>query len=308
MSAWPLIGPYRTIESLTMTAPLGVRFHDAATDRIISDGLIVTGYPPRQPRKRIRATASRSGVFSFVNLPGLREFENGRGDTKLWDSPIVRQPLPLVVEVVDPERRFLPFRFEAAAPHHGIYVGDDLRPGSPPQSLGVPLFSAPSRAVPAAKAVLRVELHERSTSTEQVGRPAAWAVLETYSGNRLLARGMADEAGRVTLIFPWPEFPHPFSGGVGSPPRGPALRDQTWTIQTQAYYQRLPAESHWPNAVPAPPDLRDVLGQPPATLWNSSDADEPLTEAQLNFGEELIVSKNGKKLPTLLISPAGSPP
>jgi hypothetical protein len=169
-----------------------------------------------------------------------------------------------------------------------------------------------SRAAPAAKAVLRAELHELSTSTEQIGRPAAWAVLEAYLGNKLLARGMADEAGRVTLIFPWPEIPHPFSGGVGSPPRGPALRAQTWTIQTQAYYQRLPAESPWPNVVPALPDLRAVLGQPPATLWNSDKANAPLTDAQLNFGDELFVSsldhKNGNELPALLISPAGSPP
>jgi hypothetical protein len=295
-----------------MTAPLGVRFHDAATDRIVSDGLIVTGYPPQQPEKRIRATANHSGVFSFVNLPGLREFENGRGDRELWDSPTARQPLPLVLEVVDPERRFLSFRFEAAAPHRGIYVGDDLQPDSPPQSLGVPLFSVSSRAAPAAKAVLRAELHEMSTSTELIGRPAAWAVLEAYLGNKLLARGMADEAGRVTLIFPWPEIPPPFSGGVGSPPRGPALRDQTWTIQTQAYYQRLPAESPWPNVVPALPDLRDVLSQPPATLWTNTAADVPLTEAQLSFGDELIVSSrnhlSGDKLSALLISPAGSPP
>jgi hypothetical protein len=312
VSAWPLIGPYRVIESLTLTAPLGVRFHDAATDRIVSDGLRVMGYQPLQPVRRIRATANRSGVFSFGNLPSLRGFEVGRRDEKFWSSPIAQPREPLIVEVVDYERRFIPFRFEVVAPHRGIYVGDDLQHGSPPQSLGVPLFSASSRAAPAAKAVLRAELHEPSTSTEQIGRPAAWAVLEGYLGNRLLAKGMADEAGRVTLIFPWPEIPHPFSGGVSSPPRGPALRDQTWTIQMQAYYQRLPAESPWPNVVPALPVLRDVLEQSPATLWKSDEANAPLTEAQLNFGGELIVSsldhQNGEKLPALLISPAGSPP
>lgn len=312
MSVWPVLGPYRVIESLAITEPLGVQFHDAVTDRIVSDGLVVTGYPLSQPRKRISAVAGRSGVFSFAKLPGLREFENGHGNETFWNSPVAQPRLRWVVEVVDAERRFLPFRFEVAIPHRRVYMGDDLSVGSPPEVRGVPLFSSPSRAVPSSRAVLRAELRKWPPPAEKPKKAAAWAVLEARFGGSLLARGVADEEGRVTLIFAWPELPHALSGGSGSPPHGSALRQQAWTIQLRAFYQSLTAQSPLPDVVPALLDLGDVLAQSPeAILWTSTAADTPLTDAQLHFGEELIVSsfdqENGQKIP-LLISPVGSPP
>src|SRR5262245_27597003 len=311
----------RRIESLTIVAPLGLRFHDEATGRNVKDGLIVTAYPPENPMRRVRAFANPSGVYALRNLPGLRAVENGRGDDKFWAAPPASGAF--VIEVVDGERRFLPFRFTVEAPVRGVFVWADPQAGSPPaHPPGVPVFSSASRVAPVGMAALRAELREWRPSDDHVGEPAAWAVLEARLGGRRLARGVADDQGRVALIFPYPEpvFDE-LSSPLGARPfaspgaDGPSLREQEWIIELDASYGRLrPAPPS--SEAPALPALDSFLTQPPADLWEDSERHQPLLSAPLRFGQELILrSKTFNPAPgparyesVLFITPAGSPP
>ena len=132
----------------------------------------------------------------------------------------------------------------------------------------------------------------------------------------MLARGFADDQGRIALLFP---FPEPLTDGPGSPPAvshlsppgpaGPALRDQEWNVELAAAYGRLRPAPPTRDA-PALPDLSDVFLQPPAMLYADSEQ-HPLTAQRLRFGQELIVrskDSRGDPMSVVLITPAGSPP
>jgi hypothetical protein len=306
----------QVIERLTLVAPLGLRFRDEVSGRIIGDGLVVTAYPATRPERRVRALSNPSGIYVFGHLPGLRNFENGQEPTNVGDSPLSRQPF--VIEVVDDARRFQPFLFTTHLPGRDTFFWEDPPPPSPPSTssaiVNVPLFSAHSRSIPAAMAVLRADLWDPRADSK--GGPAAWAVIDAHLPGQSVVRGIADGEGRIALIFPYPD---PGSDAFGSPLDSPllsplaggsSLRLQEWTLALEATYKRLrpaPPLRH----VPALPDLGDVLAQPPAILWTVFDHTE-LTVKTLTFGQELVVKSDtfieGSPKSVLYITPAGSPP
>jgi hypothetical protein len=176
----------------------------------------------------------------------------------------------------------------------------------------------PSRQVSSALAVIRCELREWAPALNHQGRPAAWAVLEARLSGKLLSRGLADEHGRVALFLPYPE---PVTHTLGSPPTGsppptnaPQFRDQEWALEISAFYERLRPATVGEHT--APPDLNNILTQPPATLWADTERTRPLTEAHLQFGRELVLRSRdfttgpieGTPQSVLFITPAGSPP
>jgi len=166
--------PVRILERLTLVTPLGVQFWDEVSGSIIADGLSVTTYPASNPARRVPGFPNRSGTYVMQNLPGLRDFENGAGDAEFWDNLDPLSRLPFVIEVVDYTRRFQPFLFSADLPVRGLFTLECVS-GSPPDKARpvVPLYSAPSRAVPGGMAVLRSSLWN-----PLVDAPAAWAMLE----------------------------------------------------------------------------------------------------------------------------------
>lgn len=302
------------IGRLTRTAPLGLRFWDDLTGRVVGDGLVVTAYPPDSPLRRTEAVVNRSGVYVLNGLPGLREVEFGNGDDDFWNAPPGRAIFK--IEVVDTFRRFQPFLMTIEAPVKGIVgsaeAGGDSPPGASP---GIPLYSTASRSVPAAMAVLRADLREWKTGGDHEGEPARWALVEARMAGRLVARGIADDRGSVALLF---AYPAPVTHPLGSPPvisppgaEGPALRDQQWTIELSASFDKLSPEPPAPGS-PALPELTEVLAQSPATLWADTERSEILTETVLGFGRELIVRSvdrlSNRSRSVLLISAAGSPP
>jgi hypothetical protein len=309
-----LIETLPVIGRLTRTAPLGLRFRDEVTGKVIGDGLVVTAYPPESPLRRVEAIVNRAGVYVLTGLPGLSEVEYGSGDDAFWNAPTTK--VTFKIEVVDTWNRFQPFLLTIVAPVRGIVTSADLAGSSPPQSTqGIPLYSTASRSVPAAMAVLRAELREWKLSGDHEGDPARWAVLDARIAGRLIARGVADEKGRVALIF---AYPAPVTHPLGSPPaisppgaEGPSLRDQQWAIELSASFDRLSPASPFPGA-PALPELGAVLEQPPATIWADTERNEVLTEANLSFGQELTVRSidrsRSKPRSVLFISAAGSPP
>ena len=285
-------------DRVTLVAPLGVRFWDPVSERVVSDGLIAYAAAAANPRRRVQAVTSPSGVHVFRNLPGLREFENGTGDAPFW----ARHPprLEFIVTVEDLTRQFQPFSFTVRLPVRDLLPWECDPSGSPPKPIAaVPLFSTPNRAVPGGFAVIRAELWDEVT-----GSPAAWAMVEAQLPAASPVRGLADRDGRVALIFPYPEPPgEAIASPPGSPPHaaGLSMFRQTWDVALSAYYApRQPA--------PAAPDLCDALLQPVATLWADETRAQPLGTQILQFGRDLIVRSAGAANGRLLVSPIGSPP
>ena len=285
-------------DHLSLVAPLGVRFWDELAQALVSDGLAVSAHLASDPAHRVQAVLNTTSTFTFAHLPGMRSLERGAGDDAYWVALSSSARRHCVVEVVDPRGRFQPCQFHADVPTRGLFAWVCGSPGAAPR-LSVPLFSAPGRAVPAAMAVVRAELWD-----PLINAPAAWAVLEARPPGLNPVRGIADAAGRVALIFAYPEPAGlPVVGSPG-PTSGPPLTRQTWPVQLVGAYARQ-------QSVPAIPDLCATLSQPPGTLWADAARTQTLTTATLSFGQELVVrsqdAPNRPLLPKLLITPAGSP-
>lgn len=110
--------PFEIIERQTLTAPLGLRFRDAATGAAVTSGLRVHLYPTANPARRAQAFANGSGVYVAHRAAGLRASEAGAGDQAFWDAP--PRSAAFTVEVVDDERRYLPFSFQTTLPARGL--------------------------------------------------------------------------------------------------------------------------------------------------------------------------------------------
>ncbi len=308
------------LDRLTLVAPLGLRFCDQMSGAFIGDGLDVQVYPSGNPFSKVPAVANRRGIYVLHHAPGRREVEHGEGDLNYWQAPPPTKDF--VVEVNDQQRRFQPFQFTASLPAQGVYKWIGPVVDSPPNpSESVPLYSSPARSVPAGMAVVRADLWDATSDA-----PASWAVMEASIDDRTIASGIADEQGRIALIFPYPA-PRPFSmssppalgSPLGSPP-GPSslpLTEQVWPIRLRVLYTPVRPTLSPPAAVgatPQLPELRFTLSQPAATIWSDADLTEPLLEASLRYGRELVLQSQATSPPSqarqsvLFISPAVSPP
>ncbi len=286
----------QVLERLSLVAPFGVRFWDAVTQRFIDDGLTVTAFPQGSETQRLSLTPNRSGVYVLHKVPGMQLIEPETETADFWQNPPT--PRPFAVEVVDEMERFQPFTFAVELPVRGFFIWPGAPLASPPSppAPGVPLFSTPSRIAPGGTAVLRAELWDLLTES-----PAAWALLEARIAGQPLVQGLADDRGRVALMFPYPE---PLPGSLGSPigsPPGSGTRPllmQQWPIELHGFYS--------PETPPPPiPRLERVYEQAPATLVSSLSPLLPLSEALLSFGQELVVRSQARSV--LLLMPAGSP-
>lgn len=288
------------LERPARVTPLGVRFLDGATGAFAAGSLSVELYPKGLPERRTRGLINRTGVYVFRGLPSLADIERGAGDAAYWSAQTPRYPF--VLEVRDPDDRFLPFSLDVLLPHRrllGITFTSPIssplatQTGSSIQSL--PIFSSPARPLPDAMAALRAEIVDSGA-----GVPASWAVVEAKGPGQPAAMGLADAAGRVLLPLPYPK-PVVSLLSPGSP--GLPLTSQTWPIDLTVRYRRR-------VTVPVIPDLADLLTQPIATVWEDVARTASLTQATLRFGRDLVVASaaaGGAPSPTLLITPAGSP-
>lgn len=289
---------FQLLERVVHVAPFGVRFRDAVTGLQVSEGLSVEAYPLEaalgrtRPEDEVfgrrRAFANRSGTQVLMGVPGLRSFELSDPGEDDWDaSPPGASRF--VFEVEDKMGRYLPFSFEARLPYRGLFVWDENplpleSPLAPRPVDGVPLFSAPARVPPAGMAAVRAELWDEAAKS-----PAAHALLEASFKGLLLGRGVADDEGRVALIFPYPPPARlPQTSPPNSPPSGsiPPLTQQEWAIDLAARYGPV---SSPPPYKPRFPDLLAILSQGPATLWRDAAKTEPLTAATLGYGRECFV-------------------
>jgi hypothetical protein len=286
----------RVLEPVTRNAPLGVRFWDPVMATSAVYGLRVEVFPRARPRARTLAPMNRSGVYVAHTLPlsfpppGTRDFEVSDAEPDvLFSLP----PRAYRVEVSDPEDRFLPFAFDADLPFRGLFtwrapwlsppqpVTLPGEPGSPAALLieRVPLFSAPSRPVPNPLAVVYAQLRELGT-----GRDAAWSLLTVGIDGIDRGIGLADTAGRVAVIFPYPEPPRP---NLASPPE--ARNDFTWELALSAFWQ--------PPAPPRPPtplaDLFDVFASLAAPRTVIESIVSPALPLRLTYREPFTARTAG---------------
>jgi hypothetical protein len=284
-----------TLELFTVVAPFGIRFRDAVTNAVIDDGLSVVVYPPDNPTRRVAGFANRKGVFTVRDLPWLREAESSAGDAAFWAQPPKQRPF--VVEVTDTRGRFLPALLNVNLPIEGLYRWEPEPPSSPPAAESpVHLYSAPSRTVIPAMAVVRAELWDPIAK-----EPAAWAMVEASIDGNVQGRGISDEKGRLLLMFPFPEPKDALvSPPASSPPSGGPTRlvDRTWSVELQAFY--APEAS-----VPEIPDLKKVFEQTQAALWSTLSPTAPLGVQTLRYGSELLLASESQS--ELWITPLSSP-
>jgi hypothetical protein len=269
-----------TTRVLARYAPFALRLYDVATGAPIADGLEISIANRPAGRSR-RAIGHSNGIWSARGLPGLHGYEVGPSD----DIPARRAARrPFRITIVDRDGRFLPAFFDADLPTDDLFVAPTTN--SPPfpmpligpgmTTTSVPLFSAPSRSTPATLAVLRAELRE--TGTE---RPAAWALLAVTIDGTLRGIGLADQQGRVLVLFPYPE---PARRALSSPPSITVFR---WTVQLTAFYAPRP------SGIPAPdvPDLAALLAQfsaPQPLLASIGSPPVPLGPLQLDDRVPLV--------------------
>jgi len=278
------VSAFTASEVVTIVTPLGLRFRDAATGRVVGDSLDVRHTPAGGERTRT-ASVSPSGVWALHSLPGLRELEAGAGDDAYWAAvPALAREFEIAVD--DRAGRYLPLRLQAQAPFRGLFEPTCGSPPSSPLSAGddIPLFRAPWYQGPPGYGIVRAELREPS------GAPAAWAVLEVRPHGAPAALGLADDRGQVAVPVP---YPGP-SATAGSPPRGSQrpLAAERWALTVECRYDR----SCPPHLAP---DLCAALDQAFAALDLESATPE------LPFGRDLVLHSTGRS--ELLVTAAASP-
>ena len=268
----------RRMEELARHAVIGVRFWDVARGNAAVSGLKVEVFPRLNPRSRKPMLANPSKVYVAHVVSGLRDFEFSETDTpELWSQPEAALRA-YRIEVRDPLDRFLPMAFDADLPQPGLLTWNApwLSPpqpivmpgtsGSPPQLMleRIPLFSSPSRGLPDGLAVVYAQMREPLTE-----RPAAWAFLGVSIEDERRGIGLADQEGRVAVMFPYPEPPRQ---ALASPPE--ARSDFSWPLDLEVFWSATSPATDPPPEIPdlalllaqleAPGTVNDVVFSPPA--------------------------------------------
>ena len=276
-----------TISSFTL---LGIRFWDAVLDKQITHGLSVTTWPQNMPDRVALASRTHSSIYAFHRLPGMRHWEQATNEEVLAATPGDRTRF--VISVTDRQQNFFPavFTVDLPLPYLGIFP--TAVSTSPPITTypGFYLFSAPTRSVTAGLAALRAHLVEANSE-----QPAAYAILEAEVRGETWY-GISDERGIATILFPYPLFTSTLGA---SPPGGPPLSEQAWTVTLRARYAPT-TQTVLPGA--ALPSLNSLFAQSAATLWPTTMGTAvPQLTFTLIFGQELVLHTS--TLSTLWVSP-----
>jgi hypothetical protein len=294
----------QVLEEINVFTPLGIRFWDGVQDRAVVSGLNVVCWPEVRPRQTSTASRTRSDVYTFRWLPGMRPVEHLYPDETLFDASAPDRRV-FVVSVNDVTERFLPAAFRVSLPlnYTGVYrFGEDL--GSPIASApGVPLFSSSTRRRSERLTAVRGTLVDSMT-----GQPAAWARLRVATPTGRVVHGLADSRGRFSVMFPYPPLAEGFAGSPASLGAGSPLGDRGWDIVLSVNYEPTVLGTLPGTSVP---DFTSILLQRGGGIWAQppTPSDMPTSELPLHlpYGQELTVRTQGDDIHVLYVSAAASP-
>jgi hypothetical protein len=298
-----IVPQFRVLEQFDTFTPLGLRFWDPAIDRQITDGLRVTAWPPQAPTQQTAAMRTRSGVYAFRWLPGVRPIEHRYADPDFFDASLP-QRRAFVITVIDELERFLPaaFRVDLPLPYPGIFLAESaasIPDGSP---RGVYLFSAPTRRTDDRLTAVRGTLLDAETRT-----PLPWARVSVGVPHGGSAHGLSDADGRFAVLLPLPSLEAGFAGSPGSFGHGTPIGDRGWDITLGVNSQPGVLTSLPGTTLP---EYRSIFDQLDAALWSAvpdpSNTSEPQRALRLLFGQQLIVRT--QSLSEQLVTPAPSSP
>lgn len=287
------------IEKLSVYTPLGIRLWDPVTDKQVRNDMLVSAYPSHSPHARTYAFKTRSDIFTFAHLPGMRAVEFGYADESA--SPAVKQTF--IVEIQDRLYRYISaaLRIELPLPYNGVFPSDEPvgSPGTPPR--GIYLYSSPARSVPNWMAAIRGELKINSSK-----QPAAYAFLRVSSLAGEEWYGIADEEGKYTIMLPYPNLPAGFSGSPESPGHKP-LFDQTWEFDLEVFYSPDTVENLPGSSIPS---YLSILSQNPASIWVAPEDEggPAVSSMQILLEYNKTVNPRTAGDTSLLINPAASSP
>ena len=309
-------GPGIPLEVNSTFTPLGIRFWDLLQNVPITDGLAVNLRLETSPSAPLNAVLTRSGVYGFFGLPGLRAVESQLRN--LGPPRIFRY----IVTVQDLLGRYQPAVLIYSLDQTGAVPGGSPPGSSPPgSSTGVRpayLFSTASRQVPNGVGAVRASLADRDNLVNGVYQPAAWALVRVQvSGDSEVWTGMSDASGQVLIPLPYPLLQRL---QLGSPPGAGQgnIAGESWPITVQVQYNpsqlAFPlagmADVDWPWTVT--PNLRSILEQVGATIWPDPATPASQISATLTFGQDTVLRSRTGSPPTisstLLISRGSSPP
>jgi hypothetical protein len=278
------------LEQQVVHTLLGIRFWDPVTDSVVREGLEVAAWPDAHPEAISRAFRSRSSVYAFRGLDGLRHLEYPDDGVDPWTARQER----FIVQARDARRRYLPLVFAVNVPHRGIFPGKPLHSPLTPAAPGCWLFSAPTRRAAPSWGVVRAQLMETDSET-----PLRFAVVEVEVGEQSWF-GISDDTGQAVVFFPLPDF----TGLAGFTSPISAMPVQSWPVTV--WVQHAEAEQQTPEGAIAP-NIRSLFNQPRRDIrMSDGGAISDRLSTDLVFGEELVLSSGEESI--LWLEPFSSPP
>lgn len=262
---------------------LGLRFFDVATRSVVAEGLEVTARPAANPRQVTNAQVNASGVWHFSRLAGLEAFERGEFAASAWDEAEPHSPIAgaqeYLVQVHDRSGNFLPLEFAVSAPTKRTWSW--APPAGAARELQlprgtIPMFSSFGRSMH-GMAVLRGELEDATGVAPNV-------LVLAKSRGKLVGSGIADDAGRVQVLFPYPE------------PDATTLKlsvdlEFRWDIGLRD--KQLSLSELWQQAA--------------ALAYATADRRTVLRAVELKFGIETTLETTSLPGGGLLVAPSGPP-
>lgn len=167
------------------------RFVDAESKAFVGRAFDVRVIKPVDLAEQVRLVRNRSGVYVIWGVPGLEEWM-GTFKPPLPETPAAGA-IVLEFEVSDPERRFLPRRFEIALPP------DRTKEDELYKAVDVILYPAPNARSSAASAVMRFSC--KNASNQELGGVLLSVSVEIAEGSFLVEKGVSDQQGEAVVFM-----------------------------------------------------------------------------------------------------------
>jgi len=117
---------FQSLETVSRTTLLGIRFWDAAVNSQILEGLNVTLYPADNTHKKVQARCTKSCIYAFNRIPGMTEYESRSiAENESVSSPPFTKTF--VLEVNDSRDRYTSVALPVVLPlpYTGLFLSGD---------------------------------------------------------------------------------------------------------------------------------------------------------------------------------------